>query len=342
MFTPTHLLPLYSPSERKKYEGRWESTEGRKLKDRILAMIRAGGGEDFLEQLWDEEPQVFLDDSRDLKGLNIFEENIDFPSTDNFEAIDFSYARLLHCKFRNAAFYCHFAFAKVYNCEFIDCFFNLNSFYGSNIEKAKFVNCDFIQYSIFTNCNFSEVEFTNCFVPDNIFIDCKFDEATQVSNPIEKPIHKAAQSFSFDNKKLASVFRGLKEAYAEGGATEQSRSYYFRQMQAVTRHNTAKRFRKLVGYFWEFIGGYGVRPLRVLIAMCSVFFLGLVVFCAEVGFSDGFLLTSGALFTFGARAELLEHLSIFYKALFAFCAFSGIFLVALLVTVLANRWLRER
>jgi len=305
-------------------------------------MIRAGGGEDFLEDLFEEVPPGFLDNMWDLKGLRLFEEDITFPAVDNFEAIDFSYGHFTHCKFKNAAFNCHFAFAKLYNCEFIDCFFNFNSFYGSNIEKAKFVNCDFIQYSIFTNCNFSEVQFTNCFVPDNIFIDCKFDEATQVSDPIEKPIHKAAQSFSFDNKKLASVFRGLKQAYAEGGVTEQSRSYYFRQMQAVTRHNTAKRFQKLLGYFWEVIAGYGVKPLRALIAMCCVFALGLVLFCAKVGFSDGFLLTSGALFTFGARAELLQDLSIFYKVIFVFCAFSGIFLVAVLVTVLANRWLRER
>jgi hypothetical protein len=343
MYTPIHLLPRIDPEKRNLYQQRWEKEEGPALRDKILQMIRDGAGEDFLQWEFENHRLGFLESMWDLKGLNIFSEDLTFAGEGSgwFEAIDFSYALFYHSKFRHAEFApATFNFTKIYNCEFIDCTFSFSGFYGATLEKVKFTNCNFIEQNGFTNCDVREVEFTNCFVPENIFTDCRFDANTRVSDPIDKA--HGGWSLTFEKKELAGIFQSIKEAYSAGGVAKQVRTYFFRQSQAVTRHNSDSVWDRLGGYFLEFLTGYGVRPLRVLRALILLVVLGIGIFTTQVGFENALILTTGGFFTFGGYTDLLKSLNIWFRLGYVLTAFVGIFLTGLYVTVLANVWFRER
>jgi hypothetical protein len=341
VFTPVHLLPRADPEKRGLYQRRWDYDSGPALRDKILQMIRDGAGEDFLQWDYEQHRLGFLESQSDLKGLNIFKEDITFPNDDGwFEATDFSYAQFHHSKFRGATFSASFNFARLYNCEFIDCFFSFNGFYGTTLEKVKFINCDFIEQNSFTNCDLVEVEFKHCFLPKNVFADCRFDANTRVNDPINKPNGKI--EIALEDKRRSEIFQGIKEAYTSGGVVKQSRAYFFRQMQAITRHNSEDWKDTLFGYVSEYLAGYGVRPLRVLLALFAWVVVGVAVFWPQVGFSNALILTAGGFFTFGGYVDLLHNLGIWYRLWYVASAFLGMILTGLYVTVLANIWLRER
>jgi hypothetical protein len=113
-------------------------------------------------------------------------------------------------------------------------------------------------------------------------------------------------------------------------------------MQSTTRYNAVGKAEKCFGFLKEYLAGYGVRPLRVLGAMAVWLLASTALFSLAVGAADGVILASGALFTFGAKADLLAQLSATYRALYVLTAFVGISFTALFVTVLANVWLREQ
>jgi len=341
MFTPIHLLPRFEPEKSGLYQHRWEKDQGPALREKVLEMIREGAGEDFLQSDFENHKLGFLESQWDLKGINIFGEDVTFPmGQDSFEAIDFSYAQFYHSKFRRAVFNTNFSFARIYNCEFIDCVYSLSSFYGATLEKVKFINCEFIEHNALTNCALKEVTFKNCFVPENIFIDCCFDANTRVSDPINKP--HGRMKIEFEKKKEAEIFQGIKEAYAAGGITKRARTYFFRQNQSTTRYNSADWRETFFGYFLEYLTGYGVRPLRVLMALFVLLAFSVVIFSRQVGFENALILAAGGFFTFGGRIDLLNNLSIWYKLWYVCTGFLGLILTALYVTVWANVWLRER
>jgi len=342
MFTPIHLLSRYNPAAAAKYERRWESPEGQPLRSKVLQMIRDGAGEDFLQWEFEQGRLGFLESMYDLKGLQIFKEDITFPPDNTFEAIDFSYASFYHSKLRNAVFMSTLNFCRIYNCEFVDCVFVFNSFYGTTLERVKFIKCEFRERNGFTNCVMADVEFVDCFIPENIFIDCKFDENTRVLNLVEKPPKVTGGSFVLDKKHLAQIFGGIKDAYAAGSVFRQSRTYFFRQMQAATRYNSEGFLQKLWSYVIEYAAGYGVKPFRVLATMGVTFLLSLAMFSQKLSLPDALMLTAGAFFTFGAYSDLLRVLPLTLKFWYVVTSFAGISLTALFITVLANMWLRER
>lgn len=310
---------------------------------KVLEMIREGAGEDFLQWEFENHKLEFLETMWDLKGINIFKENLSFEGADSgwFEAIDFSYAQFYHSKFQRAAFSpTTFNFARIYNCEFIDCTFSFAGFYGSTLEKVKFTNCNFIEQNSFTNCGFTVVEFTNCFMPESIFTDCRFDASSRVTDPIDKP--HGNWNLKFDKRQLAGIFQGIKEAYSAGGVVKQVRKYFFRQNQAITRHNSDSKWDSFIGYFLEFLTGYGVRPLRVLAVLILFVVAGIAIFSRQVGFANALILATGGFFTFGGYVDLLRGMSIWYRIAYICAAFLGMFLTGLYVTVLANVWFRER
>jgi hypothetical protein len=306
-------------------------------------MIREGAGEDFLQWEFEKHNLGFLESMCDLKGMNIFKENLNFEGARSgwFEAIDFSYAQFYHSTFRRAEFNpATFDFARIYNCEFIDCTFSFAGFLGSTLEKVKFTNCNFIEHTSFTNCGFTTAEFANCFLPESIFSDCRFDANTRVSDPIDKP--HGGWTLTLDKKKLAGIFQGIKEAYSAGGVVKQVRKYFFRQNQTITRHSSDNIWDCMVGYFLELLTGYGVRPLRVLAVLVLLVVTDTLIFSLKVGFSNALILATGGFFTFGGYVDLLKGLSIWYRIAYICTAFTGMFLTGLYVTVLANVWFRER
>jgi hypothetical protein len=76
--------------------------------------------------------------------------------------------------------------------------------------------------------------------------------------------------------------------------------------------------------------------------MLLYFVTALTIFGVQIGFTDALLLTSGALFTFGAKLELLDKLGLLHRILYVFSSFVGVSLTALFVTVLVNVFMRDR
>ena len=127
MFTPIHLLPKpRNPDydDIPSYKERWEKGVGEECYKKVIKMIREGAGEDFLQSAFEARELQVMSDYQDLKGIKIWKEDIDFPSGDSFEGIDFSYSEFWHSKFNNAVFGSTYsAFSKVYNFEFKNCLF---------------------------------------------------------------------------------------------------------------------------------------------------------------------------------------------------------------------------
>lgn len=342
MFTSIDRLPRLNPEEQARYRRRWEEGQGTALRDTVLGMIRDGAGEDFLQREFEGGRLGFLEDMLDLKGLKIFDEQFDFPGGDTFEAIDFSYAEFWHSTFNNAVFNCSIAFARVYNCEFRRCIFSFNHCYGTTFDKSRFVECDFVESNTFTNCSFRETSFDNCFMPTRVFFDCSFDQTTRIGASSPSPFRMNRDSFKVDLKNASDIFNGIKDGYRGGGVSDKAREYFFRQMQATTRHNTATKPERWFGFLKEYVAGYGVRPLRVLGIMLGALLLSTIIFSDAVGAADGFILAAGGLFTFGAKADLLTNIHPVYRAIYVATAFAGISLTALFITVLANVWFREQ
>jgi uncharacterized protein YjbI with pentapeptide repeats len=335
MFTSIHLLPQ-NTGDHWKFKERWDSDVGRDLHDMILKKIRRGGGEDFLQSDFEAGRLGFLEDKRDLRGFKFFQETIVFPTADNFEAIDFSHAEFWHCDFTNGFFSCRMAFTKFYNCTFTKCIFSFNHCYAAMFENVRFIDCDFLEHDTFTNCSFSGTLFQNTFFPANVFYDCLFDSTTQLQPLIEKPVRHKSDSVRLHDTDKSDLLRSIGEAYLSGHASNIARTYQFQHLQCLTRYNTKHVPDKLGGLLFEYLSGYGLRPWRVIASMFTYFAIALFAFASQVGFLDAILLTSGALFTFGAKTYLLDNLSLWFRALYILSSFVGISLTALFITVLVN------
>jgi uncharacterized protein YjbI with pentapeptide repeats len=163
-FTRIDLLPSFDRKKCQQLQQRWEDYIGRAVFERVLSLIREGAGEDFLQYKFENGELAFLHDYWDLAGIQISGEDIEFPTGDNFENIDFSYAKFWHSTFKNACFpQTGFTFARLYNVKFKNCLFALASFYGCKLEKCSFENCSFVEGNGFTNCDFKETVFSDCF-----------------------------------------------------------------------------------------------------------------------------------------------------------------------------------
>ncbi|MFA4857953.1 MAG: pentapeptide repeat-containing protein [Candidatus Margulisiibacteriota bacterium] len=345
VYIPNYLLPQLPVKDVEKIHDRWISfPDGQALQKAILEKIKAGAGEDFLQVDFEAGRLGFIEHQWDLKGFPISGVEIDFPKNDNFEAINFSYANFSNSIFRKAYFRCNFSFIYVMNCEFTSCTFHLSSFYGASLKNVIFKGCDFIGKTAFTHTSCSNVKFNDCYFEENIFIDCKFDENTEIALPIRK-ISASKDNSTFEEKQFAEIYKGIKEAYLSGGVTSKSRDYFFRQRQAISKFNkqSVHNIHRLTDFlFVELLTGYGIRPFCPLIAMFIWFLIVLLIFSSKVGMSDGIILTSGALFTFGANAELLKNMGFIYIMLYVITSFLGISLTALFITIMANVWLNDR
>lgn len=255
MFTPVYLLPQFSAKESTKYRERWNGSDGQRLRDQILEMIRNGAGEDFLQWDFEQGRLGFLEDTWDLKGINIFQEDISFPEGDNFEGIDFAYAEFYHSKFKNAVFReATFNFTGLYDCEFLNCTFLFTTFYGATLEEIKFMGCDFIEHNEMTNCDFRESIFRDCFYASRLFFDCRFDDTTSLDTPVNEPF-SVIEGIRLGKSALSGIYDGIKESYAAGHVSKQYRQYSFRQKQCITRHNAETLRDRIEGYFLELVTG---------------------------------------------------------------------------------------
>lgn len=336
MFTPFHLLPLNAVTDGNKYRERWDSDEGRSVREHVMDLIRNRAGEHLLQADYQDGRLGILENEFDLRGLDLFKEVIDFPTADNFKAIDFSYARFYHCEFTNALFNCTMAFTRFYNCTFRRCTFVSNHCYAASFEKVTFIECDFVEMDSFVNCSFQASTFDSCYFSKELFHDCTFDFRTDITAIVERTQVFSPKKYSIANVDRAALYKGIAGAYRAGNVDAKARRYTFLQHQLETRHNTSGILLKLSRYAIEAVTGYGQYPARVLFSMAAWFSIILPIFTDAVGIRDAVVLASGAIFTFGARADLLTALSPMYTVVYIFTSFVGITLVALFVTVSAR------
>jgi uncharacterized protein YjbI with pentapeptide repeats len=342
MFTPTHLLPSYDNKDHNKYTKRWQEPLGLEIRQKILSMIRDGAGEDFLQWDFEKGNLPILESQWDLKGIDIHGEDIQFPETDSFEAIDFSFAEFFNSIFTRACFSsAYFSFSRIYGCEFKNCIFGYTNFYACKFENVKFINCDFIERNRMTTCDFQNVSFENCYYSERLFFDCRFDSNAVANDPISTA-NLMRKNYILEKSKYAEIVKGVQECYVAGEVTSQARNYLYKKRRYLTFYNTKKWSDKSVGLFLQLIAGYGVKPSRVLITMSLTFFVFSCIFMTRYGFSEGLLLSAGAFFTFGANTNHLQQDQLLYVLFYILESFLGISLMALLVTVLASYWFQER
>ena len=341
MFSPIHSLLQPQLADSEKFTERWNSRDGYRVQARVLELIRAGAGEDFLQSDFESGSLPILETMWDLKGLQLANEDLHLPRQDNFENIDFSFARFSHCNFHNGYFACQFRFARLVACRFEHCTFQFTQFYAATLEDVTFVSCDFIEGDSFVNCALTRVPFNLCFIPQNVFVDCQFDQGTAVSQLQPRPVNSGS-SLVFDERNRAQIYRAIKDAYSSGSAFSEARSYFFMEMQSIRRHNLLGRRQRILPFLFELIAGYGVKPARVLATLALVFLFSTLIFYQKESLADALLLASGGIFTFGAKADVLKNLGFLFTLWYVLSAFLGISLTALFVTVLANVFLRER
>lgn len=337
MFQPIHLLNT-NIDDFKKYQGRWESDKGRKIQEYIIEKIKKGAGEDFLQYDFQSGKLPILENEWDLKGIQIWQLDITFPKNDTFEAIDFSYSRFWHSKFKTAAFVGGGggSFARIYNCQFINCLFYLCGWRGCTFEKVKFIKCDFMEHTYFVNCEFKDCEFVDCFLKENVFSDCLFDVNSFVGQLKKQSNHFGKHVL--DEKDQPEIYKGIKDAYSTGEVYDKYRDYFFKQKEAETKY-LRKGFSKISAQIQESTTGYGVRPSRVVEwAVFTILMFAIIYFSIFKQSIDIALVTSLSAFATMGNVPSISFMSYLYL----FESLLGIGLFALFITVLANVWFGEK
>lgn len=354
MYIPISQLSGFIPEEAKRVRERWDNSVNTKAKDLIFKLIKNGGGEDFLQ--WDYQEGIlkgFLDNEQDLRGIDLFKEDIDFPKKDNFENIDFSYGSFYHSTFKNGCFNATFDFVKIYNCKFKNCFFHFAYWYGCTIENTIFENCDFVERHKFTNCDFINCKFINYSISELLFTDCRFDSNTIIANPkFYMVTSENRRSSGFNKKQLTDFYRSLYEGYHVSHIPELSRKYKYMSQKSRTDYCSPNRLIYLRNkLFIEYLTGYGLKPIRPLIAalLTVVYFSFLQgVFNAKIKsvglweqlcemFSNGFWFSITAFNKIGNISEW----SFPSNMLFIIEACLGTIFFSLFITTLSNSWFTE-
>jgi hypothetical protein len=147
---------------------------------------------------------------------------------------------------------------------------------------------------------------------------------------------------ALENGALSDLYEGISNAYYAHGSVTKARKYRFLQRQAATRYNSQSSREKYARLLSEYLMGHGLRPLRVVSCLAGYFLLAWGLFSAVLGSRDALILTCGALFTFGAKAHLLDSLAFGYQLIYILSSFVGICFSALFVTVLANVLIRDK
>lgn len=327
MFTSIEQLNLYDPDDKILLQARWKTPEGEKDKERVCALITEGAGKHFLDS-----ELTITDDSLDLKGIDIWKLDVEFPARDNFRGIDFSYSEWWHSHWKGATFSnTAVDFSRLYNITFDKCLFGFSHWYGTRFEKVVFKNCDFVERESFRNCEFLDCKFENCFFSREIFYDCKFDVRTYISPLQKEPTSKFQVALADTN--ISELLKGIKDAYLSGEVYQQYRNYFFKQKQAETRH-LKQGLDKILSYSNELLTGYGVKPLRpVITSLLVITTFSFFFTCLEgIPLSEALLLSMASFASVGSGDGVSNFTSFFINLE----AITGIALFALFVTVLSN------
>jgi hypothetical protein len=86
-FVPIHLLPLYDPKARDRFQDRWQDMKGHENAERVAKAISEHGREHFLDSECGDLIGGFLEHDRDLRGFQLFDKHISLVRADNFKGM---------------------------------------------------------------------------------------------------------------------------------------------------------------------------------------------------------------------------------------------------------------
>lgn len=294
MYIDISQLREFDSSESEKVTNRWHSGNGFECFKHIEKLIKDGAGEDFLTYDFQEGIlKNFLDDEWDLRGIRLHSIDLNYPSGDTFQGINFSYGKFKNCVFKGCMFDASFYFVRFVNCQFIDCIFANSFFKGCYFEDCKFDEIDFFAGERISNCVIANTEFLDFFSPHNLFTDCKITDSSFFQKPLSKP-NKIGNEL-FEDKSLSNFYNQLNLGSKESGAFKKASDYRYKSEKAHTRFNSKSFFEKWKRILIdELIIGYGERPSRTLftsvfvIVLFASFYLlqGFSIDEANTGFTE--------------------------------------------------------
>jgi hypothetical protein len=149
------------------------------------------------------------------------------------------------------------------------------------------------------------------------------------------------EKVSTPKEALAGFHSSFQDAYEASGSQERALNSYWEGRKAYTRYNLKKE-KLLVSLINELITGYGMKPLRPLVALGVVCFVATLLFSFSMPLNESMIFSAGALFTFGAAADHLKEFGFWGRLFYISLSFCGISLSGLFITCLANLWFRSK
>jgi len=347
MYIPFYTHPSFSEEERRNLRNRWndpqtgEETASLRL---VKQLIAAGAKEEFLNEPYYSGRLPVIEYDGDLRGLHFWELEQDFGGDyagANFKGIDLSHSEFYHCHIRNAVFYSSsLRFAQFVNCIFEQCTFAFTAFLGSTIRNSVFTGCEFQEACCFENVKIVNSQFNKCFLGETTpFNDCWFDSLTGIT---ELQLRSSrCRNAKADKAALAGYYSSFQNAYEASGSYDVAHDQLWKGRQAFTRYNLNGRDR-IIGLLNEALTGYGMRPLRPLIAMAAVYAVAAGVSTLWMPLIESMTFVAGAMFTSGTGSEHLKEFGFVGRLFYASLSFLGVGLMAAHVTVLANVWFHKK
>lgn len=338
MFQPIRKDPNYSYEEKENLEDRWglSSCQRHPFHKKVYSCIQNGSSLKYLE---DGDFPSLKHSFIDLRGVDLRDITCHFEQGDHFKGGNLQYSSLDNLHFTNAGLnLASFDFSTLSNCTFINCSFACSSLSNIYLYQCKFINCEFIR-SIFENSEFHNCLFEKpCFIEHTPFKDCYFSSSTQIKN-IEYQSKNNKKNILLE-KERASLFTSIQSAYEVSGSDTQALEYYKKAKHNFTRHNQTG-FKKIVGYFNEFITGYGTQPLLTLRAMALIIGIGILGFSYLMPVKDSVLFVAGAFFTFGAFSHHLDSMGLLLRVMYISFSFMGIALSGIFIATWINIMFRS-
>lgn len=342
MYIQPYKHPFYNSEERNRLKNRWIDSKTNQESNsylKAIELINEGAGVDFLGSAFRNKELPILENDKDLRGIKLWGIEQHFKeSKDCFNGIYFSYGEWVHCRFTNCIFYnCNMDFLTIFDCVFDRCTFAMTHFVGAKFENCTFMDCDFAEPCYWENGTFLNTSFKKCFLGQTTpFSECFFDDRTKITEMLFYSRHYG-EKVSVPSEAMSGYFNSFMMAYEASGAEVLANEYYWQARKAYTRNNLSG-WGKYFSMINELFTGYGRKPLRPLLTMIIIYFIGVSFFCLKMSFADSLLLTAGSLFTFGAGANYLENLGVEWRVFYIFLAFLGVTINAFFITTLASTW----
>lgn len=316
---------------------------------------------DALKARWsgDEGSGVFEQENKDLRGIVLHDLDVTFPDGGGLSGFDFSHAALVNCTLENGEIRSRFALASFRGCRFVKCAFRGSEFTASRFSDCRFEDCVFVSDTRFAGCEFGKTQFKRLATDGVLFEDCSMDSNCAVDDPKVRKGPKAQKKapeatppetapaeaqtaeteaagagVALEPDLLSGFYTEVSRAFGAGGVNSRKRDYFLKANDAKTTYQSAgltKIGRHLLGDF----AGYGVRPLRISLALLLVVIVFAVTFWRlTADLYGGFVLSFAGIFTMVSIAGVPWP----YDWLFIVEGLLGMALFGLFIVSVANVW----